>query len=211
MALQPPETPEGPGWCGQGAARDQHGPAPSGVASQRPNRLRGLSVEGRCPSRDLRKRQGRTDQTINRLCQALRRRTRKEGCAKSTTSHLVAATVPSTKVSAARESPCGQTEYDATLRTSRACVAACDLRGMIVKVRAGQCAKIRRRCRVATRNEIHRRTVDARNQHEARRCVLVDHKVPRRTRAARKFNQVVDGSLHRTSEVLNQSTTYCTR
>ena len=46
MALSPPETPEGPGWCGQGAARDQHGPDLSGVASQRPNRLRGLSVKG---------------------------------------------------------------------------------------------------------------------------------------------------------------------
>ena len=49
MALGSPETPEGPGWCGQGAVRDQHGPDLSGVASQRPNRLRGLSVEGEVP------------------------------------------------------------------------------------------------------------------------------------------------------------------
>jgi hypothetical protein len=47
--LKPPETPEGPGWCGQDAARGQHGPALSGVARLRPNRLRGLSVEGMEP------------------------------------------------------------------------------------------------------------------------------------------------------------------
>ena len=60
MAPEPPETPEGPGWCGQGAVRDQHGPDLSGVASQRPNRLRGLSVEGKYLSRDFGKRQCRT-------------------------------------------------------------------------------------------------------------------------------------------------------
>jgi hypothetical protein len=116
VALQPPETPEGPGWCGQGAARDQHGPDLSGVASQRPNRLRGLSVEGRCLSRDHRKRRGRTAQTSKRQCQARGERTRKEGGSRSPTVRRIATSVPS-KVPARRENgPRGLTERDVALR-----------------------------------------------------------------------------------------------
>ena len=98
MALSPPETPEGTGWCGQEAARDQHGPALSGVASQRPNRLRGLSVEGRCLSRDHGKRQDRTAQTIKWQCQAQEERPRKEGGAMSATACQAQATVLSMRV-----------------------------------------------------------------------------------------------------------------
>ena len=93
MALKPPETPEEPGWCGQGAIRDQHGPALSGVASQRPNRLRGLSVEGRCLSRDCGERQCRTAQTNYRQCQAQGEGTPKEGGAISTTERPFAAAI----------------------------------------------------------------------------------------------------------------------
>jgi hypothetical protein len=75
VALQPPETPEGPGWCGQGAARDQHGPALSGVASQRPNRLRGLSVEGRGLSQNCGKLKGRTETPVPRQCQTQKAKT----------------------------------------------------------------------------------------------------------------------------------------
>lgn len=54
MTARQTETPEGTGWCGQDAVRGQHGPARSGVARMKPNRIRGLCVEGRCLSRDHR-------------------------------------------------------------------------------------------------------------------------------------------------------------
>ena len=134
MALQTPETPEGPGWCGQGAARGQHGPDMSGVASQRPNRLRGLSVEGRCLSPDRGKRQGRTAQTINRHCQTPGRKDPERGREHVNIPHMIAATVPSIGVSAAVASRLGLPNITPLCLVAR---LRCSLRskGMIVTLR----------------------------------------------------------------------------
>lgn len=54
MTARMTEIPEGTGWCGQDAVRGQHGPTRSGVAGMKPNRIRGLCVEGRCLGQDHR-------------------------------------------------------------------------------------------------------------------------------------------------------------
>jgi len=73
-----PETPRGPGWSGQ-PRRGNTARAGVGVAGRRPNRLRGLSVEGEVPQPDLwardPSRQVQTD--LIRLCQGQGERTRK--------------------------------------------------------------------------------------------------------------------------------------
>jgi hypothetical protein len=134
VALQPPETPEGPGWCGQDAARGQHGPAPSGVVSQRPNRLRGLSVEGRCPSRDCGKRQCRTVTPIPRQCQTQKAKTPEREKSDHRPRAEWSASPMGGGGSCAWVGPLGWADRSTGLRKRWSRVACCDLEGRKVVV-----------------------------------------------------------------------------